>query len=202
MVEIMQQTLTSNAEEQRSTSTQITTLQSTLSTHNQVLGREQVEKSEMHAQISKLESRSTQESTQRDRLRSTIAQTQRQIDAKLQAQREYAAKQDGQNRLNRPELNFWESYLGCRIEGSGDEDKVRIVFAFPPPKIAGSGGEERESMFELTVPMTNHGKWDVTYMKPKLEPTKVERVVERLNATREIGTVLKGMRALFLEAMK
>ena len=156
----------------------------------------------MHAQISKLESHASQESAQGDRLRAAISQTQRQIDAKLQAQREYAAKQDGQTRLNRPELNFWETYLGCRIEGSGDENKVRIVFVFPPPKTAGAAGDEREALFELTVPMTNHGKWDVTYMKPKLEPAKVERVVDRLNATREIGTVLKGMRALFLEAMK
>ncbi|KAJ9609576.1 kinetochore-associated Ndc80 complex subunit spc25 [Cladophialophora chaetospira] len=190
------------SEEKRSTSTQITSLQSTLSTHNQVLGREQVEKNEMHAQISKLESHATQQSAQRDRLRSAITQTQRQIDAKLQAQREYAAKEDVQSRLNRPELNFWETYLGCRIEGSGDENKVRIVFVFPPPKSVGSGGEEREALFELTVPLTNRGKWDVAYMKPKLEPAKVERVVDRLNTTRDIATVLKGMRALFVEAMK
>jgi kinetochore protein Spc25, fungi type len=156
----------------------------------------------MHAQISKLESHATQQSAQRDRLKSAIAQTQRQIDAKIQAQREYAAKQDGQSRLNAPELNFWETYLGCRIEGSGDENKVRIVFEFPPSKSSGSGGEDREATFELQVPMTGHGKYEVTYTKPKLELANIERVVDRLNATREIGTVLKGMRALFVEAMK
>ncbi|EXJ58352.1 hypothetical protein A1O7_05777 [Cladophialophora yegresii CBS 114405] len=190
------------SEERRSTSTQITTLQSTLSTHNQVLAREQAEKNEMHSQISSLESHATQQSAKRDRLRSAIAQTQRQIDAKVQAQREYAAKQDGQSQLNRPELSFWETYLGCRIEGSGDENKVRIVFIFPPSKNSGSGLDDREALFELAVPLTGHGKYEVTYMKPKLEPARVERVVDRLNATREIGTVLKGMRALFVEAIQ
>ena len=156
----------------------------------------------MHVQISKLESHATQQSAQRDRLKSAIAQTQRQIDTKVQAQRDYAAKQDGQSRLNGPELNFWEMYLGCRIEGSGDENKVRVVFVFPPPKTSGSGGEDREALFELSVPMTGHGKYEVSYMRPKLEAAKVERVVDRLNATREIGTVLKGMRSLYVEAIK
>ena len=156
----------------------------------------------MHAQISKLESHAALQSSQRDRLKSAIAQTQRQVDAKLGAQREYAAKMDGQNRLNGPELNFWETYLGCRIEGSGDENKVRVVFVFPPAKGAGGGADDREAVFELSVPDTGRGKYDVTYAKPKLEPAKVERVLDRLNTTREIGSLLKGMRTLFVEAIK
>lgn len=156
----------------------------------------------MHASISKLESHGAAQLAQRDRLKSAIAQTQRQIDAKLAAQREYAAKMDGQSRLNGPELNFWEMYLGCRIEGSGDENKVRIVFVFPPSKTSGVSGEEREAVFELLVPMSSRGRYEVTYMKPKLDSAKVEKVVERLNSTREIGTVLKGMRGLFVEVMK
>lgn len=190
------------AEEQRSKSTQITTLQSSLSNHSNVLAREQAEKNEMHAQISKLESHQATQAAACDKLRSSIAQTQRQIDIKLQAQREYAEKMDGQSRLNGPELNFWETYLGCRIEGSGDESRVRIVFMFPPSKGGPNTNDEREAMFELQVPATGSGKYDVVYMKPKLDAVKVEKVVDRLNSTREIGTLLKGMRGLFMEAMK
>lgn len=155
----------------------------------------------MHAQISKLESHQASQSAQRDRLKSAIAQTQRQIEAKLQAQRDYAAKMDEQSRLNGPELSFWETYLGCRIEGSGDDNKVRIVFVFPPRKGA-KETEDRETVFELLVPDTGSGKYDVVYMKPKLEAAKVEAVVDRLNSTREIGTLLKGMRGLFVEALR
>jgi len=176
-------------------------MQSSLSNHNNVLAREQAEKNEMHAQISKLESHQASQASACDRLKSAIAQTQRQIETKLQAQREYAEKMDGQSRLNGPELNFWETYLGCRIEGSGDENKVRILFSFPAVK-GGKGEEEREAVFELQVPDTGSGRYDVVYMKPKLDVAKVEKVVDRLNSTREIGTLLKGMRGLFLDAMK
>ncbi|KIW09849.1 hypothetical protein PV08_11950 [Exophiala spinifera] len=189
-------------EEQRSKSTQIATLQSSLSNHSNVLAREQAEKNEMHAQISQLESHQATQAATCDRLRSAIAQTQRQIDIKLQAQREYAEKMDGQSRLNGPELNFWETYLGCRIEGSGDESRVRIVFMFPPLKGGGPNNDEREATFELQVPATGSGRYEVVYMKPKLDAVKVEKVVDRLNSTREIGTLLKGMRGLFVDEMK
>lgn len=155
----------------------------------------------MHAQISELEAHQANHAAARDRLKHAIAQTQRQIEVKLQAQQEYAAKMDKQSQLNRPELNFWETYLGCRIEGSGDENKVRIVFVFPPVK-GSKSDEEREAMFELQVPATATGRYAVVYMKPRLESTKVDKVVDRLNSTREIGTLLKGMRVLFAEALK
>lgn len=182
-------------------STQVTTLQSTLSTHSHVLSREQAEKNDMHAQISKLEAHQSNQMAARDRLKTTIAQTQRQIDAKLQAQRDYAERMDGQSRLNGPELSFWETYLGCRIEGAGDEDKVKVVFVFPPAK-GGENSEEREASFELDVPESGSGGYEVVYTKPKLEPARVEKVVQRLNDNRQIGTLLKGMRALFAEYMR
>ena len=122
----------------------------------------------------------------------------------MEKQREYADKMDGQARLNGPELNFWETYLGCRIEGSGDESKVKVVFVFPPAKNGGRTGntEEREAVFELKVPESGVGGYEVVYTKPRLKGEDVERVVGRLNETREIGTVLKGMRGLFVEEMK
>jgi kinetochore protein Spc25 len=139
---------------------------------------------------------------QREKLRNAIAQTRRQIDQKLEKQREYAEKMDGQARLNGPELGFWETYLGCRIEGSGDESRVKVVFMFPPAKNAGKGGEERQAVFELKVPESGAGGYEVVGTKPRLKGEDVERVVDRLNETREIGTVLKGMRGLFVEEMK
>lgn len=154
----------------------------------------------MHAQISKLEAHQSSQMATRDRLRSAIAHTQRQIDAKLQAQREYAEKVDGQSRMNGPELGFWETHLGCRFDGTGDESKIRVVFVFPPAK-GGKGGEEREATFELHVPETGNGGYEVVYMKPKLDSARVEKVVQRMNESREIGTLLKGMRLLFAEQM-
>jgi kinetochore protein Spc25 len=165
------------------------------------LSREQAEKSEMQGQISKLESHQANQAASRDRLKTAIGQTQRQIDVKLQAQREYSEKIESQSRLNGPELNFWETYLGCRLDGSGDENKIRVCFMFPPAK-GGKTGEEREAMFEVQVPETGSGRYEVVYMKPKLEPSKVEKIVDRMNTTRDVGTLLKGMRGLYVEALQ
>ena len=155
----------------------------------------------MHVQISELESHQANKMAHKEKLRSAIAQTQRQIESKVEKQREYAEKMDGQSRLNGPELGFWETYLGCRIEGSGDESKVKVVFVFPPPK-TGGGLEEREGVFELKVPETGGAGYEVVYTKPRLKSEDIERVVGKLNETREIGTVLKGMRGLFVDEMK
>ena len=131
-----------------------------------------------------------------------ITQTQRQIDSKVEKQREYADRMDGQSRLNGPELSFWETYLGCRIGGSGDESKVKVVYVFPPTKSAGKSGDEREAVFELKVPDSGAEGYEIGFTKPRLKTDDVERVVKKLNETREIGTLLKGMRGLFVEDMK
>jgi kinetochore protein Spc25, fungi type len=199
--------LISSTEEQRSTTTQISTLQSTLSTHGQILSRESSEKNEMLSQITSLEFHQSSQQAQRDRLKNAIAHTQRQIDAKLAAQREYAAKVDSQSRMNGPELNFWETYLGCRFEGCrfdgrGDEDGIRVIFNFEPVKQGPNKGQEREGMFEMKLPSGPGGRYDVAYSKPRLQEEKVKMVVERMNESREIATLLKGMRGLFVEEMQ
>lgn len=157
----------------------------------------------MYAQITELESHQANQLAARDRLKTTIAQTQKQIEQKIEKQREYADRIDGQSRLNGPELGFWESYLGCRIEGSGDESKVKVVFVFPATAGGSrSGGEEREAMFELKVPESGRAEYEVVNTRPRLKGEDVAAVVARLNETREIASVLKGMRGLFVEEMK
>ena len=153
----------------------------------------------MHAQIEKLEGHQANQMQQRDKLKQQVAATQRQIEQKVAAQREYAKKMERQARLNGPELLFWETYLGCRIEGAGEEEKVKVVFVFPGRK--GKEEGEREAVFELKVP-EGSGGYEVCYCKPRLEDAKVQAVVERLNESREIGVLLKGMRGLFAEEMK
>ena len=58
---------------------------------------------------------------------------------------------------------------------------------------------EREGWFELN---TERRDYSVDCTRPKLEGEKVERCVERLNETRDLAGFLKGMRELFVEAMR
>ena len=197
-------------EEQKSSATQIATLQSSLSTQAQILSRESSEKSDIQHQIAQLESHHSTQLSARDRLRTAIGNARRQIDGKVQAQRDYGEKYDQQASLNGPELNFWEHYLGCRIEGSGEENKVKITFVFQAPKGsaggAGVGGVagsmEREAVFDLQIPEASAGAWEVSYTKPRLESNRVRAVVDKMNETKDIATLLKGMRGLFADEMR
>jgi kinetochore protein Spc25 len=116
------------------------------------------------------------------RLRTHIATTQRQIDAKRAAQRAYADRVDAQSRLNAPELAFWERYLGCRIEGSGREDVVKVVFVFEPAKGAAAGGA---------------GGYQVVFSAPRLDDKRLGACVSALDQSRDLAAFLKQMRALF-----
>lgn len=173
---------------------QISTFQSLLTSHTNALARESHEKSEIQSQIAGLTSHAESQRTQRDRLSQAIASTQRQIDSKLAAQRAYAEKESAQSRLNGPELQFWETYLGTTISGAGEDGLIRVTYAFPPAR---GEKEDREATFELHVPESGSGVYNVVYTKPKLPSDGMARVVNRLNETREIGVLLKGMRMLF-----
>ena len=58
---------------------------------------------------------------------------------------------------------------------------------------------EREAWFELD---TSDREYKVLEYRPKIEREEVEGVVERLNETRDLAAFLKGMRGLFVEALK
>lgn len=183
-------------EDKKSTKTQIGSLESSLASHDHVLTREASEKAEMQSQITQLESHAASSRSRRETLKASIAATQRQIDAKVAAQREYASRMDSQAEQNAPELAFWETHLGCRIEGAGDENTIRVSYVFQPAK---GSSEEREATFELHVPDSGNGGYDIVYAKPKLEKESIDKIVGRLNETRDIAVLLKGMRGLFAE---
>lgn len=132
----------------------------------------------------------------RDRLQQAISQTQRQIDSKLTAQREYAERMRNQERLNGPELEFWEKMLAVRIESGGDEGIIRVIYTFPPRKDA-RDSDDQTAVFELHVPDSSAGAYEIVHAKPRLDRVKIEKVIGKLNETRDIATLLKGMRALF-----
>ena len=93
-----------------------------------------------------------------------------------------------------PELDFWTSNLGLRIEGAGMSDRLKFVFTCVDER-----DWEREAWFELC---TERRDYEVGGCFPKVEREKVEGIVEKLNENRELGGLLKGMRELFVEAMK
>lgn len=164
------------------------------STHQQTIEKEEAETREMEAAISSLASQRDKHLSQRDALKAQIAQTQAEIEARLAAQRVHAQQQEAQSRFNVPELDFWITNLCLKIEGAGHDDRLKFVYTHIDEK-----NWEREAWFEL---VTSSRDYDVRHCRPKLERERVERVLERVNESRELVVLLKGMRELFVEAMR
>jgi kinetochore protein Spc25 len=164
------------------------------STHQQTVEKEEAETREMEAAIASLAAQRDNHLATREALKEQIAQTQAEIDARLAAQRAYAQRQEAQSRFNVPELDFWITNLCMRIEGAGHSDRLKFIFTHIDER-----NWEREAWFEL---VTSSRDYDVKHCRPKLEREKVERVLERVNESRELVVLLKGMRELFVEAMR
>lgn len=169
-------------------------LSSKSSSHQQTLSREAAETNEMQATIASLSAQRDAHLASKEALKQQIAETQKQIDAKLAAQRAHAQKLDAQARFNIPELDFWKSNLCLTIDGAGQNDRLKFIFTHIDDR-----DWTREAWFELD---TSRREYEILYCKPKLEKEQIERIVEKLNETRDLRTLLKGMRDLFVEAIK
>ncbi|KAL7950915.1 chromosome segregation protein Spc25 domain-containing protein [Trichoderma barbatum] len=165
-----------------------------MSTYQQTIEKEEAEKREMEGSISSLAAQRDSYISARDHLKAQIAQTQAEIDSRLAAQRAYTKQKEAQLRYNVPELDFWITNLCLRIEGAGKDDRLKFVYTHIDEK-----NWEREAWFEL---VTSSRDYDVKHCRPKLERESVERVLDKVNETRELVVLLKGMRELFVEAIK
>ncbi|KAF2203199.1 hypothetical protein GQ43DRAFT_454603 [Delitschia confertaspora ATCC 74209] len=181
-------------EDQRSKKRSIEILSLKTHQHTATLAKESQETAEMHAAISTLTQQRDQRLSHRDALRSQIASLQSAISARREAQLKHRRYLDGQARYNEPELEFWETYLGLRIEGLGRDDRLRFVYTNVCER-----EWEREAWFELD---TSEREYRVCEYIPKVEREEVDEVLERLNETRDLAAFLKGMRGLFVEALK
>lgn len=171
---------------------EITTLKT--STHAQTLAKESAEAQEMHSAISTLTTQRDDRLAQRDTLKSQIADLQRAISSRRQAQQSHQKYLNQQARHNIPELDFWQDYLCLRIEGAGQVDKLKFVFTH-----LNDADWEREAWFELD---TGSRDYVVGRTVPKLEREEVDGVVVKLNEGRDLAPFLKAMRLLFVEALK
>ncbi|KOS22427.1 putative kinetochore protein [Escovopsis weberi] len=181
-------------EDQRMKKRDIEIAQVKLSTLQQTIEKEEAEAREMEASIAQLAAQRDQHLGARDGLRAQIAQTQAEIEARLAGQRAYTRQREAQTRYNVPELDFWITHLCLRIEGAGQDDRLKFVYTHLDER-----DWEREAWFEL---VTSARDYDVKHCRPRLERDAVERVLDRVNESRELVVLLKGMRELFVEAMK
>ncbi|KAL8662514.1 MAG: hypothetical protein Q9202_004659 [Teloschistes flavicans] len=181
-------------EEQRVKQKNIELLAHKSSDHAQSMEKEAVETAEMHAAIASITQQRDTCALHRDRIMTEIAAVRKQIAQRLAAQQQHATAFDAQTHFNNPELDFWQSYLAMRIDGTGVLDRLKFVFTHVDEKNWG-----REAWFELD---TEKRDYRVVCVKPKLDPDQIRTSVQRLNETRDLGIFFKGMRGLFTAALK
>ncbi|KAL7623892.1 kinetochore-associated Ndc80 complex subunit spc25 [Parahypoxylon ruwenzoriense] len=181
-------------EDQRMKKKDMEILQHKTTTHQQMISKEAAETREMQASIASLTQQRDRNKAQRDSLKQQIADTQKDIEARLAAQRAHAAYVESQSRFNVPELDFWMQNLCLKIEGAGQTDRLKFIYTHIDDK-----AWDREAWFELSMTSRDY---DVRHCRPKLEREKINRVLERVNESRDLTMLLKGMRELFVEAMK
>jgi kinetochore protein Spc25, fungi type len=148
----------------------------------------------MHAQITNLKQHRDELLDRRDSLRTELSTLQSTLSARRDAQTKHARYLHSQARWNGPELQFWEDYLCMRIEGAGQEDRLKFVFSHVCEK-----DWTRQAWFELD---TSEREYKVLKTSPKVEREVVDTCLERLNESRELGPFLKGMREIFVKALK
>lgn len=169
-------------------------VEQTTSQHHASVSAQTAETAEMQSAIASITERRDAHAAHRDELRAEIRTIQKQISQRQAAQSAHARDVDAQARLNLPELDFWETYLGMRIDGAGQADRLKFVF-----NCVDERDWDREAWFELD---TERRDYSVVAVRPKVEEGEVEACVERLNESRDLGAFLKGMREVFTKAMK
>ncbi|KAI0432865.1 chromosome segregation protein Spc25-domain-containing protein [Xylaria sp. FL1042] len=181
-------------EDQRMKRKDMEIVQHKINTHQQTRSKEDAERREMESAIDALTRQRDANLSARDALKEQIAEAQKEIDTRLAAQRAHAARIEAQSRFNVPELDFWVTNLCLRIEGAGQNDRLKFVYTHVDER-----DWEREAWFELNTAARDY---EIKHCRPKLEREKIDRVLERVNESRELPSLLKGMRELFVEAMK
>jgi kinetochore protein Spc25 len=164
------------------------------SNHAHILAKESQEKEEMQDAIQSLTAQREDHLAQRDQTKAEIASVQATVRQRREAQAAHQRSLDSQARHNVPELRFWETCLGLRIEGTGVEDQLKFVFLNMDERDL-----DRQCWFELQM---GGREWAVVAAKPRLDRDSVSAVQGRFNETRQLGELFKGMRKLLSEALR
>ena len=164
------------------------------SQHAASLSAQAAETAEMESAIAAITHQRDAHAQHRERLRSEIASYNKQIAQRRAAQAQHAKELAEHSKLNVPEMDFWETYLGLRIEGAGQVDRLKFVFPHVDER-----DWEREAWFELD---TERRDYRVVSCRPKVEEGEVEACVDRLNESRDLKIFLRSMREAFVKGMK
>lgn len=157
----------------------------------EIVVKEEQEAAEAEQAISEMTRKKQYKEEQRAHLLAQIEKTQEAIRKRREIRAAERKALSSQASRNAPELLFWENYLGMRIEGAGVTDHLKFVYTH----VVDSDWTKE---FSFIVNMVTRD-YEVILCRPKLDKSKVDDVVDKLNESRDFSLFLKGMRQLFKE---
>lgn len=158
------------------------------------MAREREEALEAERAIASMARTKAAKTDHRNALLAQIAHTETLIANKRSLRATERSSLLAHSSLNAPELEFWENYLGMRIESAGVPDHLRIVFTHIV-----ENDWDREFRFVVALGPRDY---QVLQCRPKVPDEVLDRVVGRLNESRNLTKFWKDMRDSFKEVAK
>lgn len=183
--------LSSLAEQTSHAEEQTRRLRERMSAHEEGVRGQSLETEVMHAEIRELSATRDRRKEEVQGLQVRMRDVQRAVAGAKKAGKEKREWLEGQRERDVAELRFWEEVLGVRIEGTGSEDVARFVFMFERKR--------REASFELGM----GDGYEIRECRPGMESRREEmnELARGMETNEDLGTLLKGMRTLFLEVI-
>lgn len=158
------------------------------------MAREREEALEAERAIASMARNKAAQTEHRNTLLSQIAQVEDLIAKKRALRATERSSLLAHSSLNAPELEFWETYLGMRIESAGVPDHLRVVFSHVV-----ENDWNREFRFVVALGSRDY---QVLQCRPKIPDEVLNKVVNRLNESRNITRFWKDMRDAFKEGAR
>ncbi|KAK9459420.1 chromosome segregation protein Spc25-domain-containing protein [Lipomyces oligophaga] len=152
----------------------------------QEITREQQEIKDTEKSIESFDSQKRELTLQLEAIMKQISEVQMQNERRRNERSQERARILQQTSLNVPELEFWEKYLGLRIEAVHD-DHLKFVFT-----LVDDSNWDKE--YYAVVDLSCHD-YQVPESQPELATEVLEPILARLNSSREFGRFLKEIRA-------
>lgn len=197
--------LSQHAEESSNIARQIESQEAKNGEHNKGLAAQQSEAAEMKSKITELEGVRDERRKAVDSLREKLDGMRSKLAGKkagLRQREMYAGFMRGQNS---EELESWELGLGMRIEGTGDQERVRFVFEVPGNRTGKTVSFELDMSGLAPSEKEKNGLasgrgYEVVECAPRVDAARVEKIVERMCDGEQLGSFLGEMRSLLLES--
>lgn len=150
--------------------------------------------SELQIAIQSLQQQKEDQLQRKATLQAEVQVLQAELTQRKDAQAAHNRALEAQARLDLPELRTWEQLLGLRIEGAGaGTEQLRFIF---------KGVDKRDEHIEAWFDM-NFAARDtrIVQTRPLLRQEDISALESRFSLDRDVQSLLKRMRNLFIEVL-